>query len=361
MKKIIIILLLIIPLLNGCYDFFELKGVSFCFGLSFDYDETKEKKYNVNIETEVIKNHLSEAEFESIIHEVKGDTFPEIYSNLTSSTSSRIDFTHCQLIIINSNIEYNDLKNLTNSLFTNVLISNGIAIMMAKDNTAKEILKSKSITNASLSFEIIYALKEDGHYYDGTFKKTISEVYNDFNSEIGNFLLPLVYLKENGDEEDKVAVIKGLMLFSDHKYIKELSDEEIKYTLFVEWKINKFIFNLKIDDQIVSLCVDPFKLKRTIVNGSRIKFLFEYKLPVLSTEIKDTKDETVASLENALEQEITKTFLLNQEKNCDIYNLKTYLYKHNYKIYKNRKDITIKDFDFEVDIKINIKDTGIIR
>ncbi len=361
MKKIIILLsIIILPLLTSCYDFFELKGVSFCFGISFDYDQKEDKKYCVNIETEVIKNHLSQTDYESTIHETRGNTFSEAYSNLTSSTSSRIDFTHCQLIIINSNIDYLDLKNLIASLFDNILLSNGIYILMAYDGDAKDILKSESITDASLSFEIIYALKEDGHYYDKTFKKSISDMYNDFYSETGGFLLPTVILEKQDDKD--VAILTGALLYNNHQFIRHLDNDELRYSLFVGKKIEKFLFNVNINEQTISLCVNPFKLNKKIIDGEKINFIFNYKLPITVTESFDISKNNLKTIETILEDKIKNCFLENQKNSIDIFNLTTYLYKYNYSIYKKHiNNININNFIFSISIEINIINEGVIR
>ena len=99
MKKIIILLISIL-LLSGCYDYVEINDLVIITGMLIDYEN----------DNYVITNQLIENEKESIvkIYKTEGKTIDECISKLSKLLNKDIFISHLKSLIITENLIYSN-------------------------------------------------------------------------------------------------------------------------------------------------------------------------------------------------------------------------------------------------------------
>lgn len=357
MKKTISILILICCLfVSGCYDYADLKNSSFCFGIALDYGE--DKKYHLTIETGVLLYQSKESKFQTIINEAEGDTLNDAIAAISATTSSLIDYTHCQLVIFSKEVAKEDLKPLIENFFNNVRIPNNINILISNADSAKAILKTESITNVSLSFEIVYSIRDTANYYSRTFKKKLIDVYNDMNSEFEHFLIPSITIVILNNKE--VASLEGAFVIEENKASTYLEDEEMLHVIIVQQLLPNYLKTIEYNGLFISFKVDKSE-RKILKNKQGAGLSFNFELTVVVMHHLDDVEDAIKELGKILEKEVSQMYEKYQKENIDIFRLKYYMYKYQYSEYLKYQEKEIKELQFNVDFKLKIKSEGIIK
>lgn len=359
MKKILLLInLIMICLLTSCGDFSDLKNLSFCFGIGFDYSDTD--KYSVTFENAVLENSNGDASYEYKIHETTGNSFEDALSNLMATTTGLIDISHCHIIVFNNEISGDDLEKLITDLLNNFSMQNDTLLLISKDAKAVDIFKSKAQTTPSVSTEINHAIKMEHFNYGKTFKKNLTELYNDYKTEYDSFIIPSVAIKKNGDEE--TTYLNGGFIFKDSNIVSHIEDNDIINALMIKKLITKATYRFKYNDDELSFSLTNIKPKIKVQVNNAFDFKIKLSMDVeIFTTIKDSTD-LLHSFEDYLEDEINRTFNENKEEDIDVYRLSLFLYRHENKILKKNKDkAKVSNYNIEIDVKTNLKNKGVIK
>lgn len=347
MKKAIIVLIII--LLSGCYDYDELTDLGIVSSMIIDYDE----EYTVNLE---ILETSAKTDNTSYFIEGKGETFEFALQNAYTKSTKHIYLNHLYSLILNKDVLNNHLKEIYDFFLIDADVKKDTFFVFC-DNTA-ELKEYKSEDGLSLGETIKniihYNERENGNFKSFKFSEILHARLNSNNYIIGGI-----------DVNDDVLSLQGSYIIENDKpkllleeevilFINILKNQKTEFLIFT--KSGTFeIYNYTLKENIEKDLI-------TITFNADARF-FGY--------IKNANFK-ISDLSN-IEKEISKN--LNQyfancinysiDNSTDIYNFDYFYYLHypkkSYKgIYKEIK------YDIKTDVKLNEKglllnDIGVLK
>lgn len=145
MKKIIILLIGVLFLTSGCYDYTELNELAIISAISIDY---KEENYEVALEILNSKNKNDTTEKKKVyIAKGKGKNISEAVYSSSLELAKTPYLAHLKAVIIDEEIACNHLKEIVDYLLRDNYIRNIFYVVVAKDEKAVDILENSDTNN----------------------------------------------------------------------------------------------------------------------------------------------------------------------------------------------------------------------
>lgn len=357
MKKIIILILPIF-LLTGCYNYKELNQLAIATAVEID---KVDEEFHLLVQVANTKNQNNATTANQplfVTYESKGRTLQEAFRNIIKESSRKIYGMHIQLLVITENIAKEDLQSTLDFLFRNTEIRKEFYVVVdatAENNNLLKVLTP--VTN--LSSKSIMDTLETNNKYVGisnlvTFND-LMDIYLDDNKEL---VLPTVYVEgsyEEGKDEENLETtasdtkikLGNLAVFKDEKLMGYLTKEESIVVNFLKNEIhdvlityecseNKYITSeLTLDKTKIKIDLKNLKVK---INISGSGYIAEYGCNKdLSKEdiIKEINKDLNEYIENSVKKHILS---INSKYNTDIYNFKDMIYKQDPKYFNKIKD-----------------------
>lgn len=348
MKKIII-LITIIFLTSGCYDYIELNNLSIISGISIDYQNDN---YLVNYEILHDKKSGSDSSTKgSITVSGRGKTIAEAFYNTAKETPKKPYYAHLKSLIISEDIAKTKLENLIDYLLRNTDIRSEFNTVIAKNITAEELLNSSDKDNPVVSDLIETLLNTNKYYKNNTSTAPFEEMVTDillFGEEAELAVLE----KEQGKIE-----VSGIGIFNGYHLQGVLSPEEsITYNILTGNAMNAS-YNIPCEDNYLTLGIYESSPKINVTNNE-INIQVDAKGQIIESNcnynFKDTETYKKLNKEYAkvLEKEINSFINTTKILNSDILGIRRIYY------IKNRKkdnEIWKSNYSINVDLKINKK------
>ena len=152
MKKIIFLLFFILFLTTGCYDYIELNELAIVSGISIDYQEDE---YHVAYEILNAKNQEQSQEKEKVyLAKGKGKTIADAFYDTSLQIAKVPYLAHLKSVIIDEEIARKHVEEIIDFLIRDNYIRNIFMLVLAKDQTAYDILKNHDTNNPVVSTAI---------------------------------------------------------------------------------------------------------------------------------------------------------------------------------------------------------------
>lgn len=367
MNKKILLLIITILLLTGCYDYKELNSISILSATEINKidDEYYVSTQAVNPQAPD-KTTTTQAPF--IMYNGSGKTIQEAYRGITNESSKFLYSSHLQLLIINEKVAKENIKQIIDFYLKNPPIRTEFYILISKsDNILDIITPINDISSSSIKETIENNIKYLGTTNTVTFNELTNMILNP-NLEI---VLPTIKIINDSKEGEKIENIEktkietkyqldGLAIFKDNKLQGYLNEEESKTYNILKNKINNTIITTKCNN-------DKYMTAEIIDSKSDIKFdkneiNIEIKLSGNLNEYHCNKPldktKTIKDIEKKFEKEITNTIKndinkIRKEYNSDIFGFLDKLYRTDYDKYKEIKNNWYKSTYQNIDISIN--------
>lgn len=375
MKKLLIILITL-TFLTGCYNYRELNDLAIVTAVSI----SKEKD-NYNIAVQVVnpkkdQDTSSSNEPDFIVYKSKGETLQAAFESLVKESPKRMYKTQMQILIIDEKMAKNNIKEVFEYLARNPEIRNEFNVLIGKSDN---ILETLTPLNNLSSQNILDSLKASSKYLGNTNLLTFNELLSDYQNEKTEMAIPVIKLTSQKNKDDKntekilekttttpAIVLDNISIFKDNKLIGYLSTKETVSYNFINNNItltnikkdypnNKYIA-YKILKSKSKLEVTPKKHTITLT----IKGNAEINEATYNIDLSKEKNikKLEKSLNKRLEKMITSSFNSTRKKyNSDIYGFEDLYYKKDPKYYnKIKKDWDSKEFQkIKLKVKSNIK------
>lgn len=351
-KKILIIIIPLLFLLTGCYDYKELNSISILSATEINKidDEFIVSAQAVNPQAPD-KTSNSQAPF--IIYTGRGKTIQEAYRSIANESSKFLYLNHIQILIINEKIAKESLDEIVDYFMRSSAIRTEFYVLIGRDDNVLDIITPiNDISSASIKESIENNLKYLGTTSDITFNELVS-IMLDENSEIVLPSIKLINDSIEGEnientEETKVNTkyeLSNLAIFKDDKLIGYLNEEQSKTYNILQNKINNTILTYECDkDKYMSVEIIDSQSSMDISNK---KANIEVKLSGNLNEYNCSKSlenkKTIEKIEKEFEQKLTESITKNinevrTEYNSDIFGFLDNIYKKDYKTYKTIKN-----------------------
>ena len=371
--KIIILVLTLIPLMTGCYNYQELNNLSIVTGTSIEKENDKYKITIQVVNTKKNDDARSSSQPAFITYSKVGDTLQEAYRNIILTSSRRIYGSHINILIISEDIAEKDIRETIDFVFRNPEMRKEFYVLLSK--TPSKLLELNTpITNISSS-NIKDTLTADAIHLATSKQVTYNQMMNMYLNPNLEIVLPTIEIIGEDTKGDDIDNLKNtdpktdykltdLAVFKGNKILTTLKDKEsIMYNIITnnvnntilkyECEKDKYIAN-KISEISTSTEIDPKtnKLKLKIKGTATISEVHcNYDL---------TNPKTIKEIEKKFNKQVTKdtTDIIKkfQDLNTDIFGFKDMYYKNYYKEFNKIKDKYDETFkNMELDITSNVK------
>ena len=332
-SAIFVSIVFLIPLC-ACYDYTEIASMSFVAGMAIDKEEGE---YLVT--AELLNMTGGEGDYKPVTVEAKGDTVIDAMLNMIATTAGKLDFKHCQILILGEELARVGIKNTVNMMYKNIDFPTTMFVLAAHGEKGKDIINSKGKTMEVTSFEIEQAIKYEMEKLAKSLKIKLHTLYSGINTKDYCTVLPSVHLIKTDGEE--ISRIDGLGIFKEDKLVGYLDGQETKAYLFLTDNIKGGIITIeqKKDGIGVRLQKNKTKIKPVFShykNTLEISTDTVISFTDLGSEIKNDYSDINKLTQKEIQEKLTKLIKKTQtEFELDIFNFWIGIKKLHPKEWKN--------------------------
>ena len=378
MKKLIILISLMF-ILGGCYNYKELNNYSIATGMAIDYED---EKYEVSMLISNSPKNSSEqgSSYQTVVHSGKGNTIYEAIKNVGLISPKEIYIGHLSVIVISENAAKEGLYKSLDFLLEEPRSKKNFYVVLAKGDKAKEVLSittplsdfpsqtlADNIQSTDLLQGSIVAVDFNSLMYD-LINEGTDPVLNGFKV-VGNAKdgakasnietnLPKAYLK-----------LTNLGIFKGDKLIKWATHDESRGINIVNDKTKESYVQTKCDDGYIVVNTEKISSNISIDKKGNVKI--DIKGHGLINEVtcdvnlnnQKTIDEIEKKAENKIKKFIKKAINLSKETKADLFGIGLKFYQDHPKEYKKIKnwDEYLTNINYDVNVKIELDHTGSIQ
>lgn len=378
MKKLIILLLLLFGVC-GCWNYKELDDYSIITGIAIDKNENK-------YEVSVLISNASKSSGESpdssqsqgVVYSGKGNSIFKALKDISLISPKELYLDHFSILVLSEEIATEGVYNIVDFFLRYPNARKDFSVAIAKDCKAKDTLKIitplTDFPSQSIADNLEFSSKLQG---------SISNL--NYNELIYNLIAPGMEVtmnsikiigdekegssKENTESSEPKTYLKlgNLAVFKDDKFVKWTSEEESFGINIINNKISELYIKIELDDGYVVVSPVDFssdvdiKIKNDKPQVS-IKVSGNAKVMEVNGRIDLEDDSVIEEIRKKSNKEIKnyikKAIKVATENESDIFGFGLKLYKNNPDYYNKAKDTWNEDLK---NLDINIKSDLIIK
>lgn len=371
MKKIFIILIMIL-LVSGCYNYKELNEISIISSISIDKDGDE---YLVGGQVMNAKQDEESDSSQVIVYTSKGKTINEALREMTLKSPSRLYGGHLSKLVLSEEVAKDGIINVIDIFQRLTEIRNEFTITIAKGIDASDVIKvmtapesvpaeyvKTSLQSADISSALTYSTKLDefvSYYLKDGIDPVIAVV------EVKDY-------KKKGTTMDNTAttdpitkiVLGNIGVTNNGKLEKLLSKNETIGYNFVRNQVQEMIIPVKCDDKYYSSISVLGNDTKTNVKKSNDKYQInlDIKTNAIIAEYNCsknlTKDSTIKELEKKTEKKIKK--YINEAIDAQTKTKSRFL-GFERAIYLDYPKYKNEDYNIKINVDVNLSRKGEVR
>ena len=380
MKKIKYIILLL-PLLSGCYNYRELNELGITTAVSIDY-----KDNNFILISEVINpikqqdvsasNNSPFVNFTSVAPSIQ-----EAFRNTVLESPRQLYLSQLEIILVSEEIINNHLEEFLELFSREPETRTEIKVIIAKtDESTKGITIQSLLTNFSSS-NILESLEVQNKLLGLTQEVTINELLNMYLDPNLEIVLPSMILygsSDIGDEKENITTsipktmvkVGTTSVIKDGKILGYLSEEESKTVNLINGNLTKTILKIPYEDGYVVFEPNRIKTKQELDikdNKITIEISGFSKIKEFHTNKNIKNMKTVEELNKYFNKEIENMIKDNfnqirEKYNTDMFGFQELYYRTDHKYFKkycsNWYETTFPNIELEVKSNIKLYEKG---
>ncbi len=378
MKKLII--LPIILLLTGCWNYYELNNLAICTGIAIDKIDNK---YEVTyLISNAKKNETSSKDGEAgtTTYNGTGETIQEAINDLQIKMPFEPYSGHLVVAVISDEIAKEGLENILDYLARDTESRNFFYILLSKNTKAKNILEiisplqtfpsqtiAKDIETSSDNSSLIYKITYNDFIYT-LLEQGINPVLNSVTI-LGN--------KEEGTDTKELtntipqATIKidTLGIFKEDKLIGWATLDESKGINLLSNNVENIYIKTKCEDKYMMNHIENIKVKTNIdLDNNKVLVKIKGKTSLIETNCKINLEtpETIKTIEQNIKEELNRiinesTYLVQKKYKTDVLGYGKIIHKKNpkkWKEIKNNWNEIFKNLKIETEIDLTLEEQG---
>lgn len=369
MKKIILIIIIFI--LSGCYNYKELNKIGIVSSISID---KKDNMYKVGAQVLNVKNKDDTSSSKVIVYEAKGKTIEEALRKMTTKSNKKLYGGHLGKLVISEDVAKESIIDVLDLFQRLPEIKDEFTITISKGidaiNVIKVMTSSESVPADYVTGEIQTADIESALTYSSKLDEFVSFYLKDYIDpsisviRISNYNKNGTTLKNNETTSPKTKIVlDNIGITNNGKLEKYLNkDETIGYN-FIRNRINEIIIPIKCGDNYSSISLLKSKTKNKVIKKDN-KYVIN--LDVSSSAAineynckKDLdKEKTIKDLQKKTEKQIKK--YMNKAINVQNSSKSEFLgFKR--MIYLDNKEYNNENYYVKINVNVNIPRKGDIR
>lgn len=370
MKRVIMLILIInLIFLPGCWDMIELNERAFPYTIGMDINQEGAEKFQVTFSHPNINAIGDQAIDDELVHVItaKGDSFFDAAQNLTMELYQPLYFKHLKVIVFSRELAQN--KQLLLEVLDGVqrdFITNNNATLLITDS-AYDLIEFTTESKIQQAIEgTIYSILINNQESNFFTPVTASEFVQNMD-ETGAAIIPLGGFKEN-------ITIGGGAVFKDYEYMGEITPAENRAVDMLNNKMNQDQFDVEHGGFNLSLMITHAKTRRKLVDKEKLKMKLSIELEghihIHVLETHEVKDEQILGELEEMAKERVKTDVdnvinkLQKELNSDVIFISDYLRKFHPSLWEEVEDDYDSIFphmDIETEVTFEIRRRGLIE
>lgn len=352
MKKIKFLILLL-PLLSGCYNYRELNELGITTAVSIDY-----KDNNFYVIAEVI-NPIKQQDASSsnnspfINYNSSSSSLQDAFRKVVLESPRQLYAAQLEIIVLSEEVVNNHLEEVLEYFARDPESRTEIKIIVAKTEDSTKAITLQTLLTSLSSSNIINSLDLQSKVLGMSYPVTLNELLNMYIDPYLEVVLPSMTLYGNyeiGDEKENIttsspkAIVKidGSTITKDNKILGYLDLEESKILNLINGKLKETIIKMNYYDGYIIFEPNRIKVSRELdIKNNIIKINIsgysKTKEIQSNINLKDPKEveKLNKALNMELEKKITDTFNSIREKyGTDVFGFQELYYRTNYKYFK---------------------------
>lgn len=346
-------LILLLPLLSGCYNYRELNELGITTAVSIDY-----KDNNFYVIAEVI-NPIKQQDASSsnnspfINYNSSSSSLQDAFRKVVLESPRQLYAAQLEIIVLSEEVVNNHLEEVLEYFARDPESRTEIKIIVAKTEDSTKAITLQTLLTSLSSSNIIKSLDLQSKVLGMAYPVTLNELLNMYIDPYLEVVLPSMTLYGNyeiGDEKENIttsspkAIVKidGSTITKDNKILGYLDLEESKILNLINGKLKETIIKMNYYDGYIIFEPNRIKVSRELdIKNNIIKINIsgysKTKEIQSNINVKDPKEveELNKALNMELEKKITDTFNSIREKyGTDVFGFQELYYRTNYKYFK---------------------------
>jgi spore germination protein KC len=361
MKNLLLalVVLVLIPLLSGCWNRRELNEIALVAGMSIDKSG---EKYLVTTQVidpgEVSTNGNSSGRSPVTTYDGEGKFLFETVRRMTTITPRKLYWSHLQMLIISETVAKEGLNNVLDFFNRDTEFRKDFYIVISKDIKAKEILRNLTSIEKIPAHKMRSSLETSEKAWAPTVAIQLDELISAITSDGNNPVLTGISIKGEiykGQLSENVQRIqpfarleyKNIAVFKKDKLIGWLNEKESKGYNYIKDNVKSTVGDIPCDKNgkmMVEIIRSKTKVKGKVVKGKPKIEIFvssEANVGEVTCQIDLTKPETIKKLEKNTDKvniEILQTSIKKAKKlGVDIYGFGEVIHRADPKAWKKFK------------------------
>lgn len=369
-------LILLLPLLSGCYNYRELNELGITTAVSIDY-----KDNNFYVIAEVI-NPIKQQDASSsnnspfVNYNSSSSSLQDAFRKVVLESPRQLYAAQLEIIVLSEEVVNNHLEEVLEYFARDPEARTEIKIIVAKTEDSTKAITLQTLLTSLSSSNIINSLDLQSKVLGMAYPVTLNELLNMYIDPYLEVVLPSMTLYGNyeiGDEKENIttsspkAIVKidGSTITKDNKILGYLDLEESKILNLINGKLKETIIKMNYYDGYIIFEPNRIKVSRELdIKNNIIKINIsgysKTKEIQSNINVKDPKEveKLNKALNMELEKKITDTFNSIREKyGTDVFDFQELYYRTNYKYFKENCTNWYEDIypKIKLEVKANVR------
>lgn len=369
-------LILLLPLLSGCYNYRELNELGITTAVSIDY-----KDNNFYVIAEVI-NPIKQQDASSsnnspfINYNSSSSSLQDAFRKVVLESPRQLYAAQLEIIVLSEEVVNNHLEEVLEYFARDPESRTEIKIIVARTEDSTKAITLQTLLTSLSSSNIIKSLDLQSKVLGMSYPVTLNELLNMYIDPYLEVVLPSMTLYGNyeiGDEKENIttsspkAIVKidGSTITKDNKILGYLDLEESKILNLINGKLKETIIKMNYYDGYIIFEPNRIKVSRELdIKNNIIKINIsgysKTKEIQSNIDLKDPKEvkKLNKALNMELEKKITDTFNSIREKyDTDVFGFQELYYRTNYKYFKENCTNWYEDIypKIKLEVKANVR------
>lgn len=373
-----LIIMMIGPILGGCWNQKELTDLAFVMAMGIDKGETS--RYDVTFQI-IIPGNVASGQNSGgkglpfAVYKSSGDNLTEAARKVTRKLPRRLYYAHTNLLVINEDVAREGVYNILDALERDPEFRTTTQMIVVKDTTADKFISTVTTIEKIPVTKITKSLKTTQEMLGENLEITIDEFVT---SLVSSGKEPVISaFKIEGDEKSydqlantdtatphTVLTADGLAIFQNGKLTEWINGEKARGIVWILNKVKSTDINLNWKGKKDAISITTIRAKATISanikNGKPIiQVLIEEEgnFSEANANIDIMNPNEIKKIETALEKEIKEeiTTSINEVQNLksDIFGFGEKIHQKDPKLWKKLKEDWDEHFaELQVDVKV---------
>lgn len=382
----LIIILLSILFLTGCWNRRELNELALAVAMSID---KVDGEYEVTIQVvdpgEVASKKGTSGRSPVTTYTEKGAHLFEAVRRITTISPRRMYFSHLQMFVLSEGVAKEGIKNTLDFLTRDAEFRKDFYIVVTKDIQAKEILQNLTSLEKIPANKLHSSLEASEKSWAPTVAVQMDELISSLTSDGKDPVLTgitIVGNVEKGKSNQNVEKINpysrlkytSIAVFKMDKMVGWLNEKESKGYNYIAENVENTVGSTPCPDKgelVIEIFKSKSKVKGKVVNGKPeidIKTTIQANIAEVACHLDLTKPESLAKIEKKsakVNEEIIKASIDKaKELQADIFGFGEVIHRSNPKAWRTLKNNWQQEFvnlPVHVKTEIKIRRTGTVN